>query len=101
MRIDKFTHKTQEALQAAQENAERRGHQGLMPAHLLVALRIGEIRAQHELDVAVGDDSGELAVVGYRQVANILLAHELNGFTYRCRNRYRVWERSHNAFNFW
>ncbi len=38
MRFDKFTNKTQEALRSAQEMAEGRGHQGLMPAHLFVAL---------------------------------------------------------------
>ena len=38
MRFDKFTNKTQEALRSAQEIAEQRGHQGLMPAHLFVAL---------------------------------------------------------------
>ena len=38
MRFDKFTNKTQEALRSAQEIAEQRGHQGLMPAHLFIAL---------------------------------------------------------------
>ncbi len=38
MRIDKFTHKTQEALHGAQEAAERRGHQGISPVHLFLAL---------------------------------------------------------------
>ena len=38
MKFDRFTNKTQEALESAQEISRRRGHQGLMPAHLLLAL---------------------------------------------------------------
>ena len=38
MNFDQFTHKTQEALQHAQESAQARGHQGVMPAHVLMAL---------------------------------------------------------------
>ncbi|MBI3126355.1 MAG: ATP-dependent chaperone ClpB [Candidatus Tectomicrobia bacterium] len=38
MRWDKFTRKTQDALQQAQEVAQRKGHQGLMPLHLFLAL---------------------------------------------------------------
>jgi ATP-dependent Clp protease ATP-binding subunit ClpB len=38
MRLDKFTVKAQEAVQAAQAIAERLGHQGLEPEHLLAAL---------------------------------------------------------------
>ncbi|MEB3329811.1 MAG: AAA family ATPase, partial [Candidatus Sericytochromatia bacterium] len=38
MRLDKYTLKAQEALQAAQELAEGHGHQALEPEHLLVAL---------------------------------------------------------------
>jgi ATP-dependent Clp protease ATP-binding subunit ClpB len=38
MRLDKFTVKAQEALQAAQSLAEQRGHQTLEPEHLLLAL---------------------------------------------------------------
>ncbi len=38
MKFDRFTNKTQEALESAQEISVRRGHQGLMPAHLLLAL---------------------------------------------------------------
>ncbi len=38
MKFDRFTNKTQEALESAQEISVRRGHQGLMPAHLILAL---------------------------------------------------------------
>ncbi|HUF92911.1 MAG TPA: Clp protease N-terminal domain-containing protein, partial [Candidatus Limnocylindria bacterium] len=38
MRLDKFTVKAQEAVQAAQSVAERLGHQALEPEHLLSAL---------------------------------------------------------------
>jgi ATP-dependent Clp protease ATP-binding subunit ClpB len=38
MRLDKFTVKAQEALQAAQSIAEQRGHQAIEPEHLLAAL---------------------------------------------------------------
>jgi ATP-dependent Clp protease ATP-binding subunit ClpB len=38
MRLDKFTVKAQEALQAAQSLADQRGHQTLEPEHLLLAL---------------------------------------------------------------
>ncbi len=38
MRIEKFTHRTQEALQAAQSLAEERGQQSIMPPHLFFAL---------------------------------------------------------------
>src|SRR5687767_13292151 len=38
MRLDKFTIKAQEALQAAQSLADQRGHQTLGPEHLLLAL---------------------------------------------------------------
>ena len=38
MNFEQFTHKTQEALQHAQESAQMRGHQGVMPAHVLMAL---------------------------------------------------------------
>jgi ATP-dependent Clp protease ATP-binding subunit ClpB len=38
MRLDKFTVKAQEALQAAQSLADREGHQALEPEHLLAAL---------------------------------------------------------------
>jgi ATP-dependent Clp protease ATP-binding subunit ClpB len=38
MRLDKFTIKAQEALQAAQSLADQRGHQTLEPEHLLLAL---------------------------------------------------------------
>ncbi|MBI3096853.1 MAG: ATP-dependent chaperone ClpB [Planctomycetes bacterium] len=38
MRLDKFTHKSQEALQAAQELADRRHHTELQPEHLLWVL---------------------------------------------------------------
>ena len=38
MNFEQFTHKTQEALQHAQESAQTRGHQGVMPAHVLLAL---------------------------------------------------------------
>ncbi len=38
MNFDQFTHKTQEALQHAQESAQARGHQGVTPAHVLLAL---------------------------------------------------------------
>jgi ATP-dependent Clp protease ATP-binding subunit ClpB len=38
MRLDKFTVKAQEAVQAAQSMAERLGHQALEPEHLLAAL---------------------------------------------------------------
>jgi len=38
MRWDKFTRKSQEALQQAQDAAQRKGHQGLMPLHLFLAL---------------------------------------------------------------
>lgn len=38
MRLDKLTVKTQEALQAAQEVAERSGHQQVTPEHVLFAL---------------------------------------------------------------
>src|SRR5687768_11034199 len=38
MRLDKFTVKAQEAVQAAQSIAERLGHQALEPEHLLAAL---------------------------------------------------------------
>src|SRR5216110_3010531 len=38
MRLDKFTIKAQEALQAAQSLAEQQSHQALEPEHLLVAL---------------------------------------------------------------
>ena len=36
--FDRFTHKTQEAFQYAQELAGESGHQSLMPAHVLIAL---------------------------------------------------------------
>ena len=43
MQIDKFTHKSQEALQAAQSLAYERGHQEIVPEHLLqVMLADGE-----------------------------------------------------------
>jgi ATP-dependent Clp protease ATP-binding subunit ClpB len=51
MRLDKYTLKAQEAIQAAQELAEGRGHQALEPEHLLVALleqREGIVRALFE-----------------------------------------------------
>src|SRR5512135_1123092 len=38
MRLDKFTVKSQEALSAAQDEAQRRGHQQLDVPHLLLAL---------------------------------------------------------------
>jgi ATP-dependent Clp protease ATP-binding subunit ClpB len=38
MRLDKFTLKAQEALQAAQSLADQKGHQALGPEHLLLAL---------------------------------------------------------------
>jgi ATP-dependent Clp protease ATP-binding subunit ClpB len=38
MRLDKFTIKAQEALQAAHDLAEQRHHQEMMPEHLLLAL---------------------------------------------------------------
>ena len=38
MNFQHFTHKTQEALQHAQELAQLRGHQGVTPAHVLLAL---------------------------------------------------------------
>ena len=38
MNFDRFTHKTQEALQYAQESARQHGHQGVAPAHVLLAL---------------------------------------------------------------
>jgi ATP-dependent Clp protease ATP-binding subunit ClpB len=38
MRLDKFTLKAQEALQAAQSLADQKGHQALEPEHLLLAL---------------------------------------------------------------
>lgn len=38
MNFQHFTHKTQEALQHAQESAQLRGHQGVTPAHVLLAL---------------------------------------------------------------
>ena len=38
MNFHHFTHKTQEAVQHAQELAQLRGHQGVMPAHVLLAL---------------------------------------------------------------
>jgi ATP-dependent Clp protease ATP-binding subunit ClpB len=38
MRLDKFTVKAQEAVQAAQSLADQRGHQTLEPEHLLLAL---------------------------------------------------------------
>jgi ATP-dependent Clp protease ATP-binding subunit ClpB len=38
MRLDKFTVKAQEALQAAQSLADQKGHQTLEPEHLLLAL---------------------------------------------------------------
>ena len=38
MRLDKFTVKAQEALQAAQSLADQKGHQALEPEHLLLAL---------------------------------------------------------------
>src|SRR5260370_41137893 len=38
MRLDKFTVKAQEGLQAAQSLADREGHQALEPEHVLAAL---------------------------------------------------------------
>ena len=38
MNFHHFTHKTQEALQRAEEMAQQRGHQGVAPAHALLAL---------------------------------------------------------------
>src|SRR5947199_10609739 len=38
MRLDKFTIKAQEALQAAQSLAEQQNHQAIEPEHLLAAL---------------------------------------------------------------
>ena len=38
MRLDKFTVKAQEALQAAQSSADQEGHQAIEPEHLLLAL---------------------------------------------------------------
>ena len=38
MNFEQFTHKTQEALQHAQESARTRGHQGVAPAHVLLSL---------------------------------------------------------------
>ncbi|MCD6310541.1 MAG: ATP-dependent chaperone ClpB [Candidatus Eremiobacteraeota bacterium] len=38
MRLEKMTHKTQEALHSAQEIAEKFGHQAISPEHLLKAL---------------------------------------------------------------
>ncbi len=38
MNFEKFTHKTQEALQYAQDLSGKRGHQNLMPAHVILAL---------------------------------------------------------------
>ena len=42
-------------------------------------VRKGEVGAQHQLDVPVRDESGELAVLGHGQVADAMLAHELPG----------------------
>ena len=38
MRFDKFTVKAQEAIQAAEQEARQRDHQGLQGVHLLAAL---------------------------------------------------------------
>ncbi|MBU0483317.1 MAG: ATP-dependent chaperone ClpB [Proteobacteria bacterium] len=38
VQIDKFTHKSQEALQTAQGEAQKRGHQEIMSEHLLLAV---------------------------------------------------------------
>ena len=38
MRFDRFTVKAQEAIQAAEQEARQRDHQGLQGAHLLAAL---------------------------------------------------------------
>lgn len=38
MRLDKFTIKAQEAVQASQDIADRQGHQMIEPEHLLLAL---------------------------------------------------------------
>ena len=38
MRLDKFTVKAQEALQAAQALADQRDHQAIEPEHLLTTL---------------------------------------------------------------
>src|SRR5258708_28087740 len=38
MRLDKFTVKAQEAIQAAQSLADQHGHQAVEPEHVLVAL---------------------------------------------------------------
>ncbi len=38
MNMDECTHKTQEAIRHAQELAQQRGHQGIAPAHVLLAL---------------------------------------------------------------
>src|SRR2546426_5884604 len=69
MRLDKFTVKAQEALQAAQSKADQRNHQAIEPEHLLGALLeqregvVGPVLAklgarpeaiQRELDAALG-----------------------------------------------
>ena len=69
MRLDKFTVKVQEALQAAQSKADQRNHQAIEPEHLLGALLeqregvVGPVLAklgarpeaiQRELDAALG-----------------------------------------------
>jgi ATP-dependent Clp protease ATP-binding subunit ClpB len=38
MRLDRFTEKAQEALQAASREAQERGQQSIEPEHLLLAL---------------------------------------------------------------
>ena len=58
MRFDRFTLKAQEAVQAAQEIAEKHNHQSIEPEHLLVALVNQEEGIAPSILQKLGSDPG-------------------------------------------
>ena len=63
------------------------GHPGL------VLVRAGEVGAQDQLDVPVGDAARQLAVLGHRQVPDVVLPHEGQGVGHGGAHVHRVGER--------
>ncbi len=60
MRFDKFTLKTQEAIQAAQQLAEKYGHQQIEPEHLVRAILEQKEGVIPPLLGKIGADQGQL-----------------------------------------
>jgi ATP-dependent Clp protease ATP-binding subunit ClpB len=75
MRLDKFTVKGQEALEAAANLANRHGHQQVEPEHLLLALlqqkdgTVAAVLAQLEVDRQRLQGEAEKAILTFPQVA--------------------------------